>query len=68
MKTVSNRTFVLTINDEIDAYAKSWNDMRDYCSETGKRGTVFLIKNSIPFGGSVANIQSNIEYFGEIKD
>jgi hypothetical protein len=40
--------------------------MRDYCSETGKQGEVFLVENVIPLGGSINNISTSTSFFGKI--
>jgi hypothetical protein len=66
MFNVSSRTFILVIDGEIDSTTKDWNDMRDYCSETGKQGDVFLLESKIPLGGSVNNISTSTSFFGKI--
>jgi hypothetical protein len=67
MRNLTEKTFILTINNEIDAIAKSWDDMRDYCSETGKRGDVYVLENMIPLGGKIENISpAQVKFFGSI--
>jgi len=66
MSIVTVRSFILVINNEIDAKTNDWNDMRDYCSETGKQGDVFLLESKIPLGGSVNNISTSTSFFGKI--
>jgi hypothetical protein len=53
-------------NDEIDTVAKDWNEMRDYCSETGKNGHVYVMETVIPFGGKLDEITSSTRFFGKI--
>lgn len=65
-ETSTHRTFVLLVNNEIVATAKDWNGMRDYCSETEKRGQVFVVETIIPFGGAVTDIVTTKKYFGEV--
>jgi hypothetical protein len=67
MRNLTEKTFILMINNEIDAIAKSWNDMRDYCSETGKRGEVHLLESVIPLGGNLGGIKTDIKFFGKIE-
>ncbi len=66
MRKTTNKVFLLLIDNGIDTIAADWNSLRDYCSETGKRGKVFVTNNSIPFGGTVEQITTSTEYFGEI--
>jgi len=41
--------------------------MRDYCSETGKRGDVYVLENMIPLGGKIENISpAQVKLFGSI--
>jgi len=58
---------MLVDNSGIDAVANSWDDMRDYCSETGKTGKVYVLENRIPFGGKVEDIATVTNFFGDIK-
>lgn len=66
MFTTCNKSFVLMINNQIDSVTRSWDDMRDYCSETGKRGKVFVIQTNIPFGGSIDDVKTSTAIFAEI--
>lgn len=67
MFSTTQKSFILVINQEIDAVANDWNNMRDYCSETGKRGQVYVVETNIPFGGNVVDIVTTKKYFGEIN-
>jgi hypothetical protein len=67
MLTTTQKSFILVNGDGIDSVAKSWNDMRDYCSETGKTGKVYVVENKIPFGGKVEDIKTVTNFFGDIK-
>ena len=66
MLSTSQRSFILVIDQEIDAVANDWNNMRDYCSETGKRGQVYEVRTHIPFGGNMEDVVTTKKYFGEI--
>ncbi len=67
MRNLTEKTFILTINGEIEAITRDWNDMRDYCSETGKRGDVYVLENVIPLGGKIENISpAQVKFFGSI--
>ena len=61
-----NRQFILMQENQIDSVAKDWNDMRDYCSETGKNGHVYIRETVIPFGGKLDEITTQTRYFGKI--
>jgi len=66
MLSTVKRNFILMQNDEIDTVAKDWNEMRDYCSETGKNGHVYVMETVIPFGGKLDEITSSTRFFGKI--
>ncbi len=66
MFSIGDRSFILVVDGEIDSTTKDWNDMRDYCSETGKRGEVFLLESKIPLGGSLNQIVTSTSFFGKI--
>jgi hypothetical protein len=66
MNSVTHKQFVLLINNQIDAVTQDWDNMRDYCSETGKRGQVFTVETKIPFGAAMSDISIVKRYFGEI--
>jgi hypothetical protein len=67
MLTTNTRSFVLLIDNKVDAVAKDWDNMRDYCSETGKRGQVFLVETKFPFSGDINSITTTKSFFGEIQ-
>jgi hypothetical protein len=67
MLSTTKKFFMLVDNEGIDAVTNSWNDMRDYCSETGKTGKVYVVENKIPFGGKVEDITTVTNFFGDIK-
>lgn len=67
MLSTSSKAFILLIDNNIDAVTNSWDDMRDYCSETGKRGKVWLVNTKIPFGGNVDDVVTTKKLFGEIE-
>lgn len=66
MLSTKQRSFILVIDQEIDAVTNDWNNMRDYCSETGKRGQVYEVSVHIPFGGSMDEVITTKKYFGAI--
>lgn len=67
MLTTTSKSFILLIDNQIEAVAKSWDDIRDYCSETGKRGTVYVIENVILFGGKMSDIVTTQKLWAEIE-
>jgi len=61
------KSFVLLINNKIDTTSQDWDKLRDYCSETGKRGQVYVVENTIPFDGNISDIVTTTKYWGEVK-
>jgi len=64
---MTQRNFILLCNSQIEAVTADWNGMRDYCSETGKRGDVFVVETAIPFGGKMSEVSTQTKFFGEIE-
>jgi hypothetical protein len=67
MRNLTEKTFILMMNGQIEAIAKSWNDIRDYCSETGKRGDAYVLESVIPLGGNLGGVKTDIKFFGKIE-
>lgn len=61
------KSFVLLVDKKIDTTSQDWNSLRDYCSDTGKRGQVYVVENTIPFDGNISDIVTSTKYWGEIK-
>ena len=67
MLSTTQKSFILVIDEQIEASASDWDAMRFYCSETGKSGKVFVVATKIPFGEDISKIVTTMEYFGEIR-
>lgn len=61
------KSFVLLVDNKIDTTSQDWNSLRDYCSDTGKRGQVYVIENTIPFDGDINSVITSTKYWGEIR-
>lgn len=66
MLSTTNRVFVLVMDNQVDAIAKDWDDMRGYCSETEKHGEVFVVETVIPFGKGMDEIVTTKKFFGKV--
>lgn len=67
MLSTLKKTFILLVDQQIDTVTSDWNSLRDYCSETGKSGLVFLVETVIPYNGTMNDVVTSHRYFGEIK-
>lgn len=61
------KSFILLIDNKIDTTSQDWNSLRDYCSDTGKRGKVYVVENNIPFDGDISDVVTSTKYWGEIE-
>ena len=68
MITISSNQFILvTLGNKIDTVFDSWFDLQEYCAETGKRGTVYLVETKIPLGGLLDQVTTTTAIFAEIE-
>ena len=67
MLTTTAKSFILLMNDRIEAVTTSFEDMKIYCAETKKKGTVYVIESVIPFGGKISDIVTTQKIWAAIE-
>ena len=67
MLTTTKKTFILLMDNQIEAVTNSFEDMDNYCAETKKKGTVYVIESVIPFGGKMSDVITTQKLWAEIN-
>ena len=55
------------MDNQIEAVTNSFEDMDNYCAETKKKGTVYVIESVIPFGGKMSDVITTQKLWAEIN-
>ena len=66
MLSTTKKFFILVQNHQIQATTNTWDDMRDYCSETQQCGEIFVVETFIPFGHTMERVTTTQKFFGKI--